>query len=120
MPNGKEVVARASSRSGYYFYANPTLIYALPIYEVVATGQIYAAGRPSTTDFYQLGASHITKLVSFSADAFFIDRSNEQVYIADDGSLEFAGRSRAYGFEAKTSLQLTRHLAFNGGFTQPG
>ncbi len=74
--------------------------------------------KVSTTDFYQLGASHNTRRFSVSVDAFLIDRSNEQVYIADDGSLEFAGPSRTYGFEGKTSLQLTKQLAFNGGITQ--
>ena len=37
-----------------------------------------------------------------SADIFWIDRSHEQVYIPDDGSFEFKGPSRAYGFEAKS------------------
>ncbi len=74
--------------------------------------------RISTTDFYQLGTSHHLKRFSLSTDLFLIDRSNEQVYIPDDGSLEFKGPSRAYGFEAKTSVQLTRHLALNGGLTQ--
>ena len=35
-----------------------------------------------------------------STDLFFIDQSNQQVYIPDDGSIEFAGPSRTYGFEA--------------------
>jgi len=34
---------------------------------------------------------------------FFIDRSNEQVYIPDDGSFEFKGPSRSYGYEAPFS-----------------
>jgi len=74
--------------------------------------------RLSTTDFYQTGAAFNFKRVSFSGDLFLIDRSNEQVYIPDDGSFEFKGPSRAYGFEAKTSIKLTRHLAFNGGVTR--
>lgn len=74
--------------------------------------------RISTTDFYQTGASLNFKRVSFSGDLFLIDRSNEQVYIPDDGSFEFKGPSRAYGFEAKTSIKLTRYLAFNGGVTR--
>jgi TonB dependent receptor/TonB-dependent Receptor Plug Domain len=72
----------------------------------------------STTDFYQVGTSHNWKRFSLSTDLFLIDRSNEQVYIPDDGSFEFKGPSRAYGFEVKSSLQLTRHLAFNGGLTK--
>jgi outer membrane receptor protein involved in Fe transport len=51
-------------------------------------------------------------------DVFLINRSNEQVYIPDDGSFEFKGPSRSYGWEAKTSVQIVRHLALNGGFTQ--
>jgi TonB-dependent receptor-like protein len=73
--------------------------------------------RVSTTDFYQTGASLNFKQASFSGDLFLIDRSNEQVYIPDDGSFEFKGPSRAYGFEAKTSIKLTKYLAFNGGLT---
>jgi outer membrane receptor for monomeric catechols len=53
-----------------------------------------------------------------STDLFLIDRSNEQVYIPDDGSIEFKGPSRAYGFEVKTSVNVTRSLVFNGGLTK--
>ena len=74
--------------------------------------------RVSTTDFYQTGAALNFNRVSFSGDLFLIDRSNEQVYIPDDGSFEFKGPSRAYGFEAKTSIKLTKYLAFNGGVTR--
>jgi hypothetical protein len=74
--------------------------------------------RVSTTDFYQTGVSLNFNRFSLAGDAFLIDRSNEQVYIPDDGSYEFKGPSRAYGFEAKTSLQMTRHLSLNGGLTK--
>lgn len=74
--------------------------------------------RVATTDFYQLGTSHNYKHFSASAQLFLIDNSNQQVYIPDDGSLEFAGPSRAYGFELKNSVRITRHLSFNGGLTQ--
>ncbi len=74
--------------------------------------------RVATTDFYQLGTSHNFKRFSASADLFLIDNSNQQVYIPDDGSIEFAGPSRAYGFELKNSVRITNHLAFNGGLTQ--
>lgn len=74
--------------------------------------------RVATTDFYQLGTSHNYKRLSASADLFLIDNSNQQVYIPDDGSIEFAGPSRAYGFEVKKSVRITRHLSFNGGLTQ--
>ncbi|HEY0408626.1 MAG TPA: TonB-dependent receptor [Pyrinomonadaceae bacterium] len=76
------------------------------------------APKIATTDFYQVGVSSQLRRFSLSADLFLIDRSNEQVYIPDDGSLEFAGPSRADGFEIKTSMQLTRALSFNGGVTR--
>ena len=76
------------------------------------------APRVSTTDFYQVGTSHNLKRFSLSTDIFLINRSNEQIYIPDDGSFEFKGPSRSYGWEAKTSVQIVRHLALNGGFTQ--
>ncbi len=72
----------------------------------------------STTDFYQLGTVHRFKRVALSTDLFLLDRSNEQVYIPDDGTFEFKGPTRADGFELKTSVQLTRTLAFNGGVTR--
>ncbi|MSV27923.1 MAG: hypothetical protein EXQ52_04150 [Bryobacterales bacterium] len=74
--------------------------------------------RIATTDFYQLGASQHYRRLSVSTDLFFIDRSNEQVYIPDDGTFEFKGPSRAYGFEAKTSIELTRRVSLNGGITK--
>jgi outer membrane receptor protein involved in Fe transport len=56
--------------------------------------------------------------VSVVTDFFWIDRSNELVYIADDGSLEFQGPSRACGYEAKVSFHITRRLSFDGGATK--
>ncbi|MDR3718673.1 MAG: TonB-dependent receptor [Bryobacteraceae bacterium] len=76
--------------------------------------------RVATTDFYQAGASSHFGRLSFSADAFLIDHSNEMVYIPDDGSFEFKGPSRSYGYEAKTSIELTHHLSLNGGLTKIG
>jgi outer membrane receptor protein involved in Fe transport len=76
------------------------------------------AAKVSTTDFYQVGTAHHFKRFSLSSDLFLIDRSNEQVYIPDDGSIEFKGPSRASGFELKSSVQLTRFLSFNGGLTK--
>ena len=72
----------------------------------------------ATTDFYQVGTSHTFKRFSLSTDLFLIDHSNDQIYIPDDGSIEFAGPSRSYGYELKSSLQITRHLAFTGGMTR--
>jgi len=74
--------------------------------------------RVSTTDFYQAGTSLNLNRFSLSGDLFLIDRSNEQVYIPDDGSYEFKGPSRAYGFETKSSIQLARHVSLNGGLTK--
>jgi outer membrane receptor protein involved in Fe transport len=76
------------------------------------------ATKVATTDFYQGGVSHNFDRLSVSVDAFWIDRSNELVYIADDGSLEFLGPSRAYGWEAKTSFNLTRRLSLSAGLTK--
>lgn len=76
--------------------------------------------RLSTTDFYQTGASFNANRFSVSTDLFLIDRSNEQVYIPDDGSIEFKGASRAYGVEAKAAVKLTRQLSFNAGVTRVG
>ncbi|HEU0119170.1 MAG TPA: TonB-dependent receptor [Bryobacteraceae bacterium] len=76
------------------------------------------ATKVATTDFSEVGLASIWRRFSFAADAFWIDRSNELVYIADDGSLEFMGPSRAYGAEAKTSVQVTRHVSLSGGITQ--
>jgi outer membrane receptor protein involved in Fe transport len=76
--------------------------------------------RLATTDFYQAGMSSNFGRFSASTDVFLIDHSNEQVYIPDDGSFEFKGPSRAYGYEAKASVQLTRYISLNGGLTKIG
>ncbi|HLL71925.1 MAG TPA: TonB-dependent receptor [Pyrinomonadaceae bacterium] len=76
------------------------------------------APKVATTNFYQLGTSHNFRRFSLVTDIFLIDRSNEQIYVPDDGSFEFTGASRSYGFEFKTSARLTKHLSFNGGLTQ--
>lgn len=76
------------------------------------------APRVATTDFYQAGASYNSRKISLVFSSFLIDRSNEQVYIPDDGSVEFAGRSRSYGIELRNSIRVNRFLSFNGGLTQ--
>ncbi|MET0753808.1 MAG: TonB-dependent receptor [Pyrinomonadaceae bacterium] len=76
------------------------------------------APKISTTDFYQVGTAYNSNRFSAVGSFFFIDRSNEQVYIPDDGSIEFAGRSRSYGLEFRTSAKLTENLSFNAGLTQ--
>jgi outer membrane receptor protein involved in Fe transport len=74
--------------------------------------------RLATTDFYQVGTSHNLRRFSLATDLFLINRSNEEVYIPDDGSFEFKGPSRSYGWEAKSSVSFTQHVSLNGGFTQ--
>ncbi|MCX6591353.1 MAG: TonB-dependent receptor [Acidobacteria bacterium] len=76
------------------------------------------APRLATTDFYQAGTSSKFGRASVSTSLFLIDHSNEQVYVPDDGTFEFKGPSRAYGFEVKSSVALTRHLSLNGGVTK--
>lgn len=85
-----------------------------------ARGVVRQSGSPkiAVTDFYQSGAAFNSKRFSAAFDMFLIDRSNEQVYVPDDGSIELAGASRAYGFETKTSLRINRYLNFNSGFTK--
>jgi outer membrane receptor protein involved in Fe transport len=97
-----------------------TLNYGRGINSIDARGVVQRPDQPrlATTDFYQFGASSNHGRFGVSADVFLIDHSNEQVYIPDDGSFEFKGPSRAYGYEAKASVQLTRHLSLNGGMTK--
>ena len=98
------------------FYGN----YGRGISSQDARGVIRNPDSPkvSITDFYQAGTAYNGRRVSATFSTFFIDRSNEQVYIPDDGSIEFKGRSRSYGIEAKTSVQITHHFSFNGSLTQ--
>jgi outer membrane receptor protein involved in Fe transport len=98
------------------FYLN----YGRGISSQDARGIVRNADAPkiSTTDFYQFGTSYNSNRFSAVFSAFLIDRSSEQVYIPDDGSIEFAGRSRSYGFEFRTSAKLTKNLSFNAGLTQ--
>ena len=76
--------------------------------------------RVSNTDFFQAKAAYRFRRVSASVDGFLIDRSNEQVYVPDDGSFEFKGPSRACGLESKLDLAINRHVAVTGGVTKVG
>jgi hypothetical protein len=77
--------------------------------------------KVSTTDFYQVGASYHNRRYSFSSSLFLIDTSNQQVFIADDGSgVELAGPSRSYGYETKFSAAVNRFVTLNGGITHVG
>ncbi len=107
-----------SHRIPVTFHAN----YGRGINSVDARGVVLRPDNPriATTDFYQFGTSSNFGRASFTLDAFLIDHSNEQVYVPDDGSIEFQGPTRGYGYEAKLSLELTRHLSLNGGVTKIG
>lgn len=98
------------------FYAN----YGRGISSQDARGVVRNPDSPkiSTTNFYQAGTSYNGRRVSAVFSAFLIDNSNQQVYIPDDGSIEFAGRSRSYGVEFRNSVKITKNLSFNGGLTQ--
>lgn len=99
-------------------YAN----YGRGINSIDARGVVQQPDQPrlATTDFYQFGTSSNFGRFGFTTDAFLIDHSNEEVYIPDDGSFDFKGPSRAYGYEAKASVQITRHVSLNGGLTKIG
>ena len=105
-----------SNRIPLSLYAN----YGRGISSQDARGIVQRPDTPklSTTDFYQIGNAYNLKLFSIAGDLFLIDRSSEQVYIPDDGSFEFKSPSRSYGWEAKTTIQITSSLALNSGFTQ--
>jgi hypothetical protein len=94
--------------------------YGRGINSIDARGVVERPDQPrlATTDFYQAGTSANLGRVSLAADAFLIRHSNEMVYIPDDGSFEFKGPSQAYGYEAKASMPLTRHLSLNAGVTK--
>ena len=98
------------------------LNYGRGINSIDARGVVQHPEEPrlATTDFYQAGTSSNFGRLGLTTDVFLIDHSNEQVYIPDDGSFEFKGPSRAYGYEVKLSVALTRHLAVNGGLTKIG
>ena len=72
----------------------------------------------ASTDVESFGTSHNQGRYSLATNFFLIDRSNEMVYVADDGSNELVGPSRSYGFEVKTSTQLTRFLSLNASLTK--
>jgi len=98
------------------FYAN----YGRGISSQDARGVIREPTSPkiSMTDFYQTGVSYNGSRVSAVFSYFLIDRSNEQVYIPDDGSIELAGPTRSYGFETRKSIRFTRNISLNGGVTK--
>jgi len=72
----------------------------------------------ASTDFYSLGTSHNKGRFSLATNFFVIKRSNEMIYVADDGSNELVGPSKGYGFEVKSSTQVTRYLSINASITK--
>ncbi len=76
------------------------------------------APRATATDFYMLGTAHNLSRFSASTDLFLVNRQHENVYDADNGSMQYQGPSRSYGWEVKTSVQLSDHLSWNAGVTQ--
>jgi outer membrane receptor protein involved in Fe transport len=97
-----------------------TANYGRGINSIDARGVVQRPDSPrlATTDFYQAGVASNFRRFGLAGDVFRIDHSNEQVYIPDDGSIEFKGPSRAYGYEAKASVAITRHLSLHGGVTK--
>ncbi|MFN7920010.1 MAG: TonB-dependent receptor [Bryobacteraceae bacterium] len=96
--------------------------YGRGISSLDARSIVKSPGSPfvATTDFFQAGTSHRFSRFGVSTDVFLIDRSHELVYVADDGTLDLLGPSRAYGYEAKVSVEITRRLSFSGGVTKVG
>lgn len=96
--------------------------YGRGINSVDARAVVYRPDQPrlGVTDFFQSGVSSAFGRLSLSADAFLIDRSNEQVYVPDDGTFDLQGPTRAYGFEAKAAVNLTSRISFSGGLTKVG
>ncbi|MBI4875766.1 MAG: TonB-dependent receptor [Acidobacteria bacterium] len=99
-----------------------TANYGRGINSTDARGVVQRPDQPqlATTDFYQLGTASNFGRFGIGAGVFLIDHSNEQVYVPDDGSFEFKGPSRAYGYEAKASVAITPRLSLNGGLTKIG
>ncbi len=97
-----------------------TANYGRGINSIDARGVVQRPDSPrlGATDFYEAGVSSNFKRVGLAADVFLIDHSHEQVYVPDDGSIELKGPSRAYGYEAKASVSVTRRLSLNGGLTK--
>ncbi len=95
--------------------------YGRGISSMDARGVVRRRGGPhiATTDFYEAGASsRFGDRLTLHSSLFRIESSNQLVYIPDDGSIEFSGPARSYGFEVKTSAKLTRTLSLDGGITK--
>jgi outer membrane receptor protein involved in Fe transport len=126
--SGVQAAGRWQGKGNFAFtpsYAVPFTLhlnYGRGINSSDARGVVQRPDQPrvATTDFYQVGTSSNFGRFSIATDVFLIDHSNEQVYIPDDGSFEFKGPSRAYGYETKASIAINRYLSLNGGLTKIG
>jgi outer membrane receptor protein involved in Fe transport len=100
----------------FTLYAN----YGRAVTSTNARALLQAPDSPlvAKTDFYEIGTSHNFGRYSFATDAFWIDRNFETIYVADNGTSEFTDPSRSYGYEAKSSVQITRWLSWNGSITK--
>ncbi len=113
----KLAIAYSPSRSiPITFYAN----YGRGVLSQDARGVARKPDGPklAATDFFQAGTSFNSPRFSAVVSSFLIDRSSEQVYIPDDGSVELAGPSRSYGIETRATIAITRRIGFNGGATR--
>ena len=127
--SGIQYAGRWQGKGSARLHTHPqaSLLPSTPTTAAVSTASTHAASskcpisRASRQRIsIKLGASANWRRFSFPPDTFLIDHSNELVYIPDDGSFEFKGPSRAYGYEAKSSIDLTSHLSLNGGLTKIG
>lgn len=94
--------------------------YGRGIASIDARGAVRRPESPlvNTNDFFQFGAAHRAARWWVEESLFLIHNSHQLVYVPDDGTVEFTGPSRAYGFEVKTSVALTGVLALQGGVTK--
>jgi len=122
---GREAVAVTVAQPKANLSSRPSLSLPFTLYanygrgiSTTRRGAALRAARGRDHRFLPVGSSQQPGRLSTSLDAFWIDRSNEHIYIPDDGSFEFKGPSRSYGFEAKASLEITHRLSLNAGLTK--
>ena len=105
------------ARDGLEFFAN----YGRGVSSLDARGISRHPDSPHVahTDFVQYGARYmLCGRASLRASMFSIRNSNQIVYVPDDGTVEFAGASQSYGFEAKLSAPIAHRVSFDGGITK--
>src|SRR5262249_1399966 len=73
--------------------------------------------KVAKVDFSQFGVSLNERRYSFSSSFYLIDASSTQVYVPDDGSIEFKGPSRSYGYEFKGRVQFNHSLSLTTNLT---